>query len=115
MAMSTTSGNHTNADCEMLNRRYGAPERIVFRPSRHDVPIVVLANQYGTLFVTGTAAHPGSALSGIVLIAMVLTLAIAAVISRNLYKKTGNIWLPAFLNALLMTTMTIANTMVAFK
>ena len=43
------------------------------------------------------------------------TLSIAAIISRNLYKKTGNIWLPAFLNALLMTTMTIANTMVAFK
>jgi len=38
----------TNADCEMLNRRYGAPGRIVFRPSRHNVPIVVLANQYGS-------------------------------------------------------------------
>ena len=38
----------SNADCEMLNRRFGAPERIVFRPSRHGVPIVVLANQYGT-------------------------------------------------------------------
>ena len=74
-----------------------------------------LLNQYGTLFSTGVAAHPGSALSGIVLVAMVPTLSIAAIISRNLYKKTGNIWLPAFLNALLMTTMTIANTMVAFK
>lgn len=38
----------TNADCEELNRRFGAPERIVFRPSRHGVPIVVLANRYGT-------------------------------------------------------------------
>ena len=37
-----------NADCEALNRRYGAPGRIVFRPSRHDAPIVVLANQYGS-------------------------------------------------------------------
>lgn len=78
-------------------------------------PILWLVNQYGTLFSTGVAAHPGSALSGIVLVAMVPTLSIAAIISRNLYKKTGNIWLPAFLNALLMTTMTIANTMVAFK
>ncbi|MBR3475123.1 MAG: alpha/beta hydrolase [Oscillospiraceae bacterium] len=77
--------------------------------------ILWLLNQYGTLFRTGVAAHPGSALSGIVLIAMALTLTIAAVISRNLAKKTGNIWLPAFLNTLLMTTMTIANTMVAFK
>ena len=48
MDMNGKSGAPNNADCEMLNRRYGAPERIVFRPSRHDAPIVVLANQYGT-------------------------------------------------------------------
>ncbi len=71
--------------------------------------------QYGKLFATGVSMHPGSALSGIVLVAMVPTLSIAAIISRNLYKKTGNIWTPAFLNALLMTTMALANTMVAFK
>ena len=74
-----------------------------------------LVHQYGKLFITGVAAHPGSALSGIVLVAMIPTLSIAAIISRNLYKKTGNIWTPAFLNALLMTTMAVANTMVAFK
>ena len=74
-----------------------------------------LIYQYGKLFATGVAAFPGSALSGIMIVAMVPTLSIAAIISRNLYKKTGNIWTPAFLNALLMTTMTLANTMVAFK
>ena len=37
-----------NADCADLNRRFGAPERIVFRPSKHGFPIVVLANKYGT-------------------------------------------------------------------
>ena len=38
-----------NADCEALNRRFGAPERIVFRPSADSgAPIVVLANKYGT-------------------------------------------------------------------
>ena len=77
--------------------------------------IIWLANQYGRLFSTGVAAHPGSALSGIVLVAMVPTLSIAAIISRNLYKRTGNIWTPGCLNALLMTTMAVANTMVAFK
>lgn len=71
--------------------------------------------QYVTLFSKGVAMEPGSALSGIVLVAMVPTLSIAAIISRRLYKKTGNIWTAAFLNAILMTTMTIANTMVAFK
>lgn len=78
-------------------------------------PILWLAYQYGMLFAKGVAAFPGSALSGIMMVAMVPTLSIAAIISRNLYKKTGNIWLPAFLNGMLMTTMTIANTMVAFK
>jgi hypothetical protein len=46
---------------------------------------------------------------------MAVTLTIAAIISRNLYKKTGNIWTAACLNGIQMTTMTIANTMVAFK
>ncbi len=77
--------------------------------------IIWLIRQYGTLFSTGVAAHPGSALSGIVLVAMVPTLSIAAIISRNLYKRTGNIWMPGCLNALLMTTMAVANTMVALK
>lgn len=77
--------------------------------------ILWLAVQYISLFSSGVAANAGSALSGIELVAMVPTLSIAAIISRNLYKKTGNIWMPGCLNALLMTTMTIANTMVAFK
>ena len=78
-------------------------------------PIIWLAVQYITLFSTGVAWQAGSALSGIVLVAMVPTLSIAAIISRNLYKKTGSIWMPACLNAILMTTMTVANTMVVFR
>ena len=78
-------------------------------------PILWLARQYITLFSTGVAAHPDSALSGIMLVAMVPTLSIAAIISRYLYKKTGNVWTAAFLNGILMTTMAIANTMVVFK
>ena len=78
-------------------------------------PVIWLAVQYISLFATGVAANANSALSGIVLVAMVPTLSIAAIISRNLYKKTGSIWTPAVLNAVLMTTMTLANTMVAFR
>ena len=37
-----------NADCSELNRSYGAPGRIVFRPSEHGSPVAVLANQYGS-------------------------------------------------------------------
>ncbi len=74
-----------------------------------------LIRQYATLFSTGAAAHPGAALSGIVLVAMVPTLAIAAVISRYLYKRTGNIWTAAFINGFLMTIMAVANTTVFYK
>lgn len=78
-------------------------------------PIIWLAVQYICLFATGVAAVPGSALSGIVLVAMVPTLSIAAIISRNLYRRTGSIWMPAVLNGILMTTMTMANTMICFR
>ena len=74
-----------------------------------------LVRQYVTLFATGVAAHPNASLSGIVLVAMVPTLAIAAILSRALYKRTGNVWTPAFLNAMLMTIMTVANTTVYLK
>ena len=77
--------------------------------------ILWLINQYGTLFATGVSAHPEAALSGIILVAMVPTLTIAAIFSRALYKRTGNIWTPAFLNGILMTTMTLANTTVFLK
>lgn len=47
-----------NADCEDLNRRYGAPGRIVFRPSPDTgVPVVVLANKYGTAEIDLLGAH----------------------------------------------------------
>ena len=108
----STAAITVNTNTEKLKGFWGYLVAIILNAGG---PILWLANQYGMLFGTGVATHPGSALSGIVLVAMVPTLSIAAVISRSLYKKTGNIWLPAFLNALLMTTMAVANTMVAFK
>lgn len=39
-------------NCEELNRRYGAPGRIVFRENAHGIPIVALANQYGSAEVS---------------------------------------------------------------
>ena len=41
--------------------------------------------------------------------------AIAGCISRALYKKTGNVWTAAFVNGLLMTIMTVANTTVYYR
>lgn len=77
--------------------------------------ILFVARQYITLFATGTAAHPTQALSAILLFGMIPTLVIAACYSRALYKRTGNVWTPAFFNALLMTTMTVANTAVYYQ
>ena len=46
-----------NADVEELNRRYGAPGRIVFRPSPTGHPFVALANKYGTAEISLYGAH----------------------------------------------------------
>lgn len=39
-------------NCEELNRRYGAPGRIVFRDGPQGTPIAALANQYGSAEVS---------------------------------------------------------------
>lgn len=77
--------------------------------------VLYLLLHYGLLFATGTALFPTQPLSSILLIALAPTLMTAAVYTRAMAKETGNVWLPAFLNALLMTIMTVANTCVYFR
>lgn len=72
--------------------------------------IFYLFYQYGSLFMTGEAAFPTEALSSIVVIGLVPVLIIAAIFNRYFYKLTGNIYLGAFINTLLMTLVLIANT-----
>ena len=110
--IASTASITINTNTEKLQGWKGYALAIVLNAAG---PILWLAVQYITLFATGVAFWDGSALSGIMMVAMVPTLSIAAIISRNLYKKTGNIWAPAVLNAVLMTTMTIANTMVCYR
>ncbi len=71
--------------------------------------------QYGMVFATGSAFYTGQALSGILLFALVPTLVISSCYSKYLYEKTGNVYLPAFLNALVLTIMTVANTTVYWQ
>ncbi|MBU5353298.1 hypothetical protein KQI74_13460 [Paenibacillus barcinonensis] len=66
--------------------------------------------QYGKDFITGVALYPGQALNGILLFALVPCLIIAAVYARKLFEKTNNVWLAAFVNTLLFTMVTVANT-----
>ncbi|GGM29297.1 hypothetical protein GCM10011351_14230 [Paraliobacillus quinghaiensis] len=72
--------------------------------------IFYLAYQYGSLFVTGEAAFPSETLSSIIVIGLVPVLIIAAIFNRYFYILTGNIYLGAFLNTLLMTLILLANT-----
>ena len=77
--------------------------------------ILYLFAHYGLLFLTGTALFPTQALSSILLFGFVPVLSIAAIFTRALYKRNGNVWTAAFLNALLMTLVTVANTAVYFQ
>ena len=99
----------SNTSCEKLQGFWGY---VLAALTNMGGILVWLILQYGTLFATGTAFYPNEALSGIILIALVPTLAMASCFSKYLYKKTGNIWTAAFLNTILITIMSVANTTV---
>ena len=71
---------------------------------------LVFAIQYGTFCSTGVMWKPEMNLSYIVLFPIIPVLIVATIISRVLYKKTGNIWLGALINTLLWTTVTVSGT-----
>ncbi|WP_019413627.1 alpha/beta fold hydrolase [Paenisporosarcina sp. TG20] len=72
--------------------------------------VLYLGYHYGSLFITGTAGYPGESLSSIIVIGLVPALIIAAIFNRYLFRKTGNVYVGAFLNTLLITMITLANT-----
>lgn len=72
--------------------------------------ILWLLCQYGMVFTTGTAMLPAQSLNGILLFATIPCLAIAAVYAKKLFEKTHNVWLAAFINTMLFTMITVANT-----
>ena len=71
---------------------------------------LVFAIQYGTFCSTGEMWKPEMNLSYIVLFPIIPVLVVATIISRVLYKKTGNIWLGALINTLLWTAVTVSGT-----
>jgi hypothetical protein len=72
--------------------------------------ILWVVNQYGSDFITHVGAYPSDNLIGILLFALIPCLAIAAVFAKKIFNRTGNIWLAAFLNTILFTLITVANT-----
>lgn len=75
------------------------------------LPIMI---QYITFKSTGVLWQPGMNLSYIVLFPVVAVLVIAVIISRYTYKKTGSIWLGAFINSILWTVITVAGTAASY-
>lgn len=77
--------------------------------------LLVMLIQYGTFRSTGVLWQGDMALGYIVLFPIIPILIIATIISRLIYKKTGNIWLGAFINTILFTVITVANTAASFS
>lgn len=75
---------------------------------------LVIMIQYGTFKSTGVLWQSDMALGYIVLFPTVVFLVFATIISRLLYKKTGNIWLGSLVNTLLFTIITVSNTAASF-
>lgn len=76
---------------------------------------LVIGIQYVTFAQRGTLWQPKMNLAYIVMFSILPILTVATVLSRMLYKKTGNAWLGGFVNALLFTIITCANTASSFS
>lgn len=72
--------------------------------------LLVFIIQYGTFCSTGVMWNPDMNLSYIVLFPIIPVLICATIISRLLYKKTGNVWLGVIINTLLWTAVTVSGT-----
>lgn len=100
------------------NRVKGMPEwlNITFNAIFNVLGIALIFTiQYATFFKTGALWHWDMNLTYIVLFPIIPILAIAAIYSRKLYRETGSIWLPAFINTVLFTLITVANTATNFN
>ncbi len=76
--------------------------------------VLVIAIQYGTFKATGVLWQGNMALGYIVLFPTIGVLIFATIISRLIYKKTGNIWLGSLINTILWTIVTVSNTASSF-
>lgn len=77
--------------------------------------VLVMMIQYITFRSTGALWQWDMNLGYIVLFPIVPILIIAAIFARQIYLRTGNIWLAGFINALLFTAITVANTAANFN
>jgi dienelactone hydrolase len=77
-------------------------------------PIILIVIQYTTFVATGlpvSGLGPFSAMYVIWLFPVVVILAAAAIISRKIYRATGNPWLAGFINAGVVTLIAVSNSL----
>jgi len=74
--------------------------------------IIIVAVQYITFFAAGEVYYQDlSHIIGIWLFPIIIILIVAAVISRKIYKATNNPYLAGFINAFIVTLITVTNTL----
>lgn len=76
---------------------------------------LVITIQYVTFKSTGVLWQDNMALGYIVLFPILPILVFATIISRELYKKTGNVYLGSLINALIWTMVTVSCTASSFS
>ncbi len=75
-------------------------------------PIVLIVAQYTTFFITGETIDGFGGIFSIWLFPVVVILAVAAVISRKIYRETNNPYIAGFLNAAVVTVISVTNSLV---
>lgn len=74
-------------------------------------PIVLVIAQYSTFFITGETIPGFGGIFSIWLIPVIVILAATAVISRKIYRATNNPYVAGFINAAVVTIVSVTNTL----
>ncbi|NYF15548.1 pimeloyl-ACP methyl ester carboxylesterase [Microbacterium sp. AK009] len=75
-------------------------------------PIILVVLQYTTFFITGETIPGFGGIFSIWLFPVILILAVAAVISRKIYRATNNPYIGGFVNAAVVTLISVSNSLV---
>ena len=75
-------------------------------------PIILVVWQYTTFAVTGNLIPGFGGIFSIWLFPVILILAVSAIVSRKLYRATGNPYIAGFLNATVVVLISVSNTLV---
>ncbi|AZC12318.1 alpha/beta fold hydrolase [Microbacterium sp. ABRD28] len=75
-------------------------------------PVILVVLQYTTFFITGETIPGFGGIFSIWLFPVILILAVAAVISRKIYRATNNPYIGGFVNAAVVTLISVSNSLV---